>query len=110
MHVSVRNVFKRKLFAAGSKVALLVPVTLQVAVDRAHHSERSDVELSTLVKEWFLDVLLHDVRPLVAVHVRVLDEALDVVQFLAHLDATPSVRVFSWLDDPNVAPLLRVVV
>ena len=110
MNVSVRNVLERKLLAAGSEVAICVPVALQVSVYGAHHGECSNIKLASLVEEWLLDVLLHDIGPFVAVDVRVLDQALDVVQVATHLDAAASVGVLSRFDDPNVLTLLRVVV
>ena len=110
MHISVRNVLERKLFATCSEVAICVPVTLEVAIDCAHQSEGTDVELAALVEERFFDVLLHDVGPLVAVDVRVLDQALDVIQVSAHLYPAAPVRVFARFNDPNVLTLLGVVV
>ena len=100
MDVTVRDILKSKLSAAGPEISIAVPVSLQVSIDGAHQGEAADVELSILIEERLLDVLLYDIRSSVAIDVHILDQALDVIQLSADLYSASSVGVLAWLDDP----------
>lgn len=108
--VAVVDVFDVELSAAGAQVALLVPVTLEVSVNSAHHRKDSDVELPALVQKRLLNVFLNYVTPTVAAQVHVLDQALNLVQVLHNCNAAPAVCVFSGLNDPKVLAELRILV
>lgn len=49
VNVTIVDVLDVELPAASAEVPLLVPVALEVSVDRAHHCEHSDVEFPALV-------------------------------------------------------------
>jgi len=102
MHVPIGHILEREFPRARPQVAVGVPVALEVAANGAHQGEAPDVKLPVLVQEWFLDVLLDYVGAAVAVHVCVLHQGLNVVDVAAHLDAAPTIRVLSWLHDPEV--------
>jgi hypothetical protein len=102
VHVSVGNILQCEFLATGSHVTLIVPISLQVAIYGAHEREHSDVELSILVQQGLLDVLLDDVAPLAPVNYGVANQSLDVVELLAHLNAAPSIGVLAGLDDPQL--------
>ena len=102
MHKPVGDILEGELPATGPEIAIGIPVALQVAIDRAHEREASDIELTVLVQQRLLNILLYDVGTLYAIHSRVLDKTLDVVQVFAHLDAAPSVCVFARLHDPEL--------
>ena len=102
MDEPVGDVLQRELLATGPEVALSVPITLEVAVDGAHQSEASNVELPVLVQKRLLNVLLDDVRSLGTIHNSILDEVLDVVQVFTHLDTAATVGVLSWFHDPEL--------
>ena len=101
MDESVGHILERELSAACPEIAIGIPIALQVAVDCAHHCECPDVELPVLVQQRLLDVLLDYVGPPVAIYIDILDQALDVVELLAHLYATTSVCVLTWFNYPQ---------
>jgi hypothetical protein len=101
VHVPIGDILNGELARARPQVAISVPITLEVAGNRAHHGEAPDVELPVLVEQRLLDVLLDDVGAAVAVHVGVLHQGLDVVDVSADLDAAPTIRVLARLDDPK---------
>ena len=110
MYIPVGYVFSRELSATSSEVSFLVPVTLHIAIDSAHHCEASYVKLSILVQQRLFDVLLNDVTPFVPIHIRVQNQVFNTVKVFADINATPSVGVLARLDDPNVFTKLRVLV
>ena len=79
MHKPIGDILERKLPTTGPEVAIGIPVALQVAIDRAHQCKAPDVELTVLVQQRLLDILLYDVGPLHTVYCHVLDKALDVI-------------------------------
>jgi len=102
MHITVRDIFQSELSAAGSQVSVAVPISLEISIYCAHQSEASDVELSIFVEQRFFNIFLYDIGSSVAVHVDVLNQTFDVVQFAADLDSASSVGVFTWFDDPQI--------
>lgn len=85
----------------------MVPVSLQIAVDRGGERETADVELSVFVEQRSLDILLNDVGPFEPVDSCVLNQALNVLKILAHSDAAAPVGVLAWLYDPELLAKLR---
>jgi hypothetical protein len=104
MNKSISNILKVEVFATSPKVALIIPITLQVAVDRGQQSVAPDVKLPVLIEEGFLDVLLDDVGPLLSVNIGIRYDVLDLGEFSANLNATASVSVLTGLDYPNLLP------
>lgn len=102
MHKSIGHILEREFSAARPEVAIAIPIALQISIDGAHHRECPYVELSVLVEQRLLDVLLNYVGPPVAIHVHVLDQTLDVIELFAHLYATTSICVLTWFDYPQV--------
>lgn len=88
------------LLATRAQVAFSVEVTLKVTVRCRCHSVHTDVKLSALVEQWFLEVLLDYIGSLAAVHGCAVDDRLNLIQIAAHCNPAASVRVFTWLDDP----------
>ena len=109
MNHSVGRVLDVVLAAARPQVAVLVPVALQVSVDRSCHSVAANVEFTILVEKGSLNVLLDDVAALVAVHLLCLDQLLDVVEVTADLDTTASVGVLARLDDPKIVAVAGIL-
>ena len=95
------GVLRVVLSACGSQVAINIPVALQVAIAGNCHGVGSNVELSILVQQWLLHVLLNDVRSLPPIDVGLIDQAFDMVQVSADLDTTSSVGVLTRLDNPH---------
>ena len=102
MNHAIGGVLDVVLAAAGSQVAVLIPVALQVSVDCGRQSVAADVELAILVEKGSFDVLLDDVATPMAVHLLRLNQTLDVVEVTADLDATATIGVLTWLDDPQI--------
>ena len=109
MNHSVGRVLDVVLAAARPQVAVLVPVGLQVSVDRSCHGVSANVEFAILVEKGPLNVLLDDVAALVAVHLLCLDQLLDVVEVTADLDTTASVGVLARLDDPKIVAVAGIL-
>ena len=109
MNHAIGSVLDVVLAAAGSQVAVLVPVALEVSVDRGRQRVAADVELATLVQKGPLNVLLNDVATPVAVHLLRLDQTLDVIEVTADLDATTTIGVLTWLDDPQIVAISRIL-
>jgi len=63
--------------------------------------ETSDVELSPLIEQWVLDVLLY-YRSSTWISAVGLNKSSDFVEVRLHLNALPSVRIFSWFYNPNI--------
>jgi hypothetical protein len=108
MDVSVVHVSEAELSGTCAEVALLVPVALQIPVDGAHHGEAPDIKLSILVQQGLLNILLNDVTAFVATGV--VNKAFDLVEILAHGDATASVGILSRFDYPEVLAKFWVLV
>lgn len=105
MHVS-----EAELSGTCAEVALLVPVALQIPIDGAHHGEAPDIKLPVLVQQGLLNILLNDVTAFVATGAGVVDKAFDLVEILAHGDATASVGILSRFDYPEVLAKFWVLV
>ena len=104
MNKSICNILKIEVLATSPKVALIVPIALEVAINCSQHSVASNVKLSVLVKERLLNVFLDNVRPLLSVDIGVRYNLPNLREFLANLNATASIGVFSRLDYPNLLP------
>ena len=55
------------LSGASPQVAILVPITLEVAVDCGGECVAPDVELAILVEEGLFDIFLHDIGSFLAI-------------------------------------------
>jgi hypothetical protein len=104
MNKSISNILKIEVFATSPKVALIVPIALEVAINCSQQSVASNVKLSVLVKERLFDVFLDNVGPLLSVDIGVRYNLLNLREFPANLNATASIGVFSRLDYPNLLP------
>jgi hypothetical protein len=96
------------LAGGGADVALGEPVSLQHSVDRCHQHVVPDVELSSLVEQWLLHVLLDDEgaqRP-VTILFLALQSQLDVLYAVTHRYAVTAIAVLAWLHDPHVLDVL----
>ena len=109
MDHSVGRILDVVLATARPQVAVLVPVALQVSVDRGGHGVAANVEFAILVEQGPLDVLLDDVAALVAVHLLRLDQLLDVVEVAADLDTAATIGVLAGLDDPQIVAVARIL-
>lgn len=70
----------------------------------------ADVEFSVLVQQGLLDVFLDDVGVLLlAALVLLLQDVVELVNLVEHLDAVASVGVLSRFDDPNVLLLFLLI-
>lgn len=61
MNKSVCNVFQIKILATRPEVTLVIPVTLEVAVDGGEQSVTPNIKLPSLVEKGLFNVLLYDV-------------------------------------------------
>jgi hypothetical protein len=104
MNKSISNILKIEVLATSPKVALIVPIALEVAINSSQQSVASNVKLSVLVEERLLNVFLDNVRPLLSVDISVRYNLLNLREFPANLNATASIGVFSRLDYPNLLP------
>lgn len=104
MNKSISNILKIEVLATSPKVALIVPIALEVAINSSQQSVASNVKLSVLVEERLLNVFLDNVRPLLSVDIGVRYNLLNLREFPANLNATASIGVFSRLDYPNLLP------
>jgi hypothetical protein len=104
MNKSISNILKIEVLATSPKVALIVPIALEVAINSSQQSVASNVKLSVLVEERLLNVFLDNVRPLLSVDIGVRYNLLYLREFPANLNATASIGVFSRLDYPNLLP------
>jgi hypothetical protein len=78
MNKSVCHIFQVEVLAACPEIAFVVPVALQVTVDCCHQSVTTNVELAVLVKQGLFDVFLNNIRPLLTVNIRVLNDLLNL--------------------------------
>jgi hypothetical protein len=104
MNKSISNILKIEVLATSPKVALIVPIALEVAINSSQQSVASNVKLSVLVEERLFNVFLDNVRPLLSVDIGVRYNLLYLREFPANLNATASIGVFSRLDYPNLLP------
>lgn len=95
--------------AACAQVALGVEVALQITVRGRGHCINADVELTTLVEQRFLQVLLNYVSAFPPVNHRVANDRTNLIQIAAHLDSATPIRVLTWLDDPETVSKIRVL-
>ena len=106
---AVCRVFHIVLSAAGAQVSVLIPISLEVAVDSRGQCIAADVELTVLVEQGTLDILLNDKAAPVATDMLSLDQLFYMIQITADLDATPSVSVLAGLHDPEAVAVLGVL-
>ena len=85
--------------AGGPNITLGVIVGFEIAIYTCGQCVSSNVKLSSVIEQWILNVLLNDVRPS-SIPRRSLNDALDVLVVLLYGNATASVCVLAWLDDP----------
>lgn len=71
MNESISNIFKIEVFATCPKVALVVPITLEVAINCSQQSVAPNIKLPVFVEEGPLNVLLDDVGTLLSVDIGV---------------------------------------
>ena len=100
MYIPVVDILGSEFSTTGPQVAFLIPISLQVSVNRAHQGVTTNVELPVFIEQRFFDVLLNNVASFISVNKSVLNYVFDVFKFLTDLNAATSVRVFSWLYDP----------
>ena len=79
---------------------------MQVSVGCLYQSEAANIELSVLVQERLLYVLLNDIAAPVPVDLLSLNQTLDVVEITADLDTAASVRILTRLHDPKGGTVL----
>lgn len=104
MNKPISNIFEVEVLAARPQISLIVPVTLQVAVDRSEESVAPDIKLPVLVEKGLLDIFLNDVGSLLAVDVCIRYNLLNLRELLADLNAATSISVFAWFHYPNLLP------
>jgi len=80
---------------------------LQITIDGAHQGKATNIELPALVEQGLFYIFLNYIGTLVPIHIRILNQSLDVVEVFAHLNATAPVGIFSWLDNPKALSKLR---
>ncbi len=99
------------LSGGGSDVAFLVPVALDAAVDACHQHVVANVELSLLVQQWLLNVLLQYVRAETAVAVLLFrfQPDLDLIQRRTHGNPPASVGHLSRFDNPDILQIDSLV-
>lgn len=102
MHIPVGNIFESEFSATSPKVAFLIPITLKIAANSAHHGKASNIEFSILVQKRSFDVLLDYVTSFESIHIGVAYKILDLIKIFRDLDATPPVSVLTWFDDPQL--------
>ena len=100
MNISVGYILQCEFLAGSSQITLLIEIALEISIDRAHHGEASDIELSVFIEKWLFDVLLDDIGSSAAVDVSVLDQTFDVVKVLAHLNAATPIGVLTRFHNP----------
>lgn len=101
MHVFGLQVVQRELLARGPDIpALLEKEGSQGPVERGQNCEDSDVKLPLLIEQGVLNVLLDDIGPGGRSFPH---DRLDFLETADHLDAVPTVRALSGLDDPGIA-------
>lgn len=104
MYKFIIQVFHVELFGCSSDVAVLVPISLLVAIDARDANVRPDIKLSLLIEERH-DVLLDYVSSWSSHLVDSIsfDNDFYFLQCLHYFDACSSVCVFSWLHQPCVS-------
>ena len=99
----IRDVSKAEGPTRCPYVALSVIVGLEIPVDARGEGVGPNVELSLLVEKRIMDILLHDPSPARgSVVTAALDDSLNLLEVVGHLDAMPSICVLSRFDDPHV--------
>lgn len=109
MNKSILYILNVVLAAARAKIPLRVKIALHVAVHAGDERKETNIKLALLVEERPLTILLDDVAALLAVDVIVAYDLLYLLQLTAHCDSAPTVRVFTWLHDPQVATHRRIL-
>jgi len=109
MNHAVRCILDVVLSTTGSEISVLIPVGLQVSVDRGRKEETTDVKLSIFIQQRLLNILLYDVTASMAVNLLRLYQRLNVVEVTTDLDATASVGVLTRLDNPERVTILWIL-
>ena len=105
MNHSIVDVMKSEFATCRSQVALLIVVTLEIAVDAGGEGIRADVELPSVVEQWIVDVLLDDASSLLRLRA-VGHDLLDFFVVFGDLNSLTSVRVLSRFENPHVQLLV----
>jgi len=69
-------------------------------INRRHQRKGPNIKLSLIYEQRVFDVLLYDIGSICAQVWS--DFPLYFVQVFEYLDSAPTIRVFSWFDDPYV--------
>ena len=81
---------------------------MEVPINCRRQSVTANVELTILVKEWFLDVFLDYIGSLLAVYLGIIYDRLNVVDITADLDACAPVCVLTRLNNPHSVTVFGV--
>lgn len=101
MHVSVCQIWQIERLRARSEVAIIVHEAFQHAIDTGEHGKGANVKFASTNQQRPLDVLLDDAGPVLIGGFRG-NHRFDLAEFWRNFDATASVRIFTWLYDPDV--------
>ena len=81
---------------------------MEVPINCRRQSVTANVELTILVKEWFLDVFLDYIGSLFAVYLGIIYDRLNVIDITADLDACAPVCVLARLNNPHSVTVFGV--
>lgn len=104
MHHLITYVLHAVFIGRGAHVPLPKPVSPHYTVQTTYHHEMPYVELSTLVEQRSLQVLLDDVGLLDAIEVLLLflQDGVQLIYLINHSYTLTPIGQLPRLDDPNV--------
>ena len=102
------SALQRELLARCPYISILAPVAHDVTVHLSDQHITPYIKLPPIIQEGIINILLDDEcpSPLIGQPSRPGHDVPDGVQILAKLDATASIGVLSWFDNPCVSALL----
>lgn len=102
MYKSIADIFKIKLSTGCPQVSFVIPIALEVAIDRVQQEETSDIEFPPSIKKWSFDIFLNYIASFVPIDLSVIHYFPNTLEIFADINSTALIRVLSWFDYPKL--------
>ena len=102
MNEFVAKVLYTELLARRSKIAILVEVANEVAVDACQQAIAPDVKFPLIYKERILNIFLYDCSLINSSLSFLSNKLLNLFEVFGDDDTGASICIFTWLDNPNI--------
>ena len=104
MNQGILTIFYCEFVRWCSYVAFLVPVSLHAAIYAWNQHVMSDIEFSSVVEKWSLNVFLENKSSQfpIAISFSPFHPYNHIIECIGNTNAISTICIFAWLDDPHI--------